>query len=139
MAITVKLTMLTGPHKGRHYLFRGPTHCTVGRAADCAVCLAGDERDRSISRHHCRLDINSSIRVQDLGSLNGTYRNGHKLEPVEPPRDPESVKRTMSVAAEVEHGDMITVGESTFQIDKLEGSADTRAEAAGKTECAVVC
>jgi hypothetical protein len=45
----------------------------------------------------------------------------------------------MSVAAEVEHGDMITVGESTFQIDKLEGSADTRAEAAGKTECAVVC
>lgn len=140
MATTVRLTVLTGPHKNRRFCFRGPTHCIVGRASDCTVRLSGDTRDRGISRHHCRLDINACVRVQDLGSLNGTYRNGRKLEPADMPEDAEALLRQLSVAAEVDDGDIITVGESSFQIDKVECLLEPwTEEPAGKTDCALVC
>ena len=140
MATTIRLTVLTGPHKGQRFCFRGPAHCTIGRAADCSVRLFGDERDRMISRHHCQLDINSCVRVQDLGSLNGTYRNGHRLEPADMPEGAEGLMRKLSVAAEVEDGDVITVGETSFQVNKVDCPLDELSAGTGaKTDCQLVC
>jgi len=49
----------------------------VGRREDCDLRIPlGD-----VSRKHCRLIIDGdNIRVEDLGSSNGTYRNGERIQ-----------------------------------------------------------
>src|SRR5438552_18233167 len=82
MVTAVRLTVLTGPHKNRKFCFCGSTRCQMGRALDCFIQLSGTARDQLISRHHCQLDINLPlVQVQDLGSQNGTYINGEKVNP----------------------------------------------------------
>jgi hypothetical protein len=120
MCDTLRLTMLTGPHKGTRYCYRGPLPCVLGRGNDCTVQFAGDPRDESTSRRHCQLLLDPPcIRLQDLGSLNGTYLNGHMLEwdsaaaarlclyPAPPP------------PAEVESGDIITIGANSFRVEMV--------------------
>jgi hypothetical protein len=83
----------------------------VGRATDCFIELSGTERDQSISRHHCRLDINPpALQVQDLGSTNGTYLNGKEVGPA-----PKELCEKISLF--VEHGDLLTVGGTTLRVD----------------------
>ena len=50
---------------------------TIGRREDCDLRIpVGD-----VSRKHCRLVLSAdNIRVQDLGSSNGTYVNGSKVQ-----------------------------------------------------------
>ena len=57
MAKTARLTVLTGPHRGRRFCFRGASNCLVGRGSDCFMRFAGFERDLEISRHHCKLEV----------------------------------------------------------------------------------
>jgi pSer/pThr/pTyr-binding forkhead associated (FHA) protein len=117
MAETVRLTVLTGPHKGRRYCFRGPTSCLVGRADDCSVRFAGSERDQSISRHHCQLNIDPPcVRLQDLGSRNGTYLNGRAVGG-KAAKDTAALLRGGSPIAPVEDGAIITIGGTSFTIE----------------------
>jgi pSer/pThr/pTyr-binding forkhead associated (FHA) protein len=118
MATTIRLTVLTGAHKNRKYCFCGPTHCEVGRALDCFVQLSGTERDQLISRHHCRLEIDPPlVHVADLGSSNGTYVNGSKVEPISTRTgDPPGSEKVV----DVNNGDLITVGGTTFQVDVVD-------------------
>jgi eukaryotic-like serine/threonine-protein kinase len=120
----VKLRLLTGPHKNRSFCFEAPMCCTVGRAEDCAVRLSGNEKDCMVSRHHCRLEISPvCVRIQDLGSLNGTFRNGKKLAPEEAALTGAMAQlcRKQSVAESVEDGDIITVGTTSIQVNMIEG------------------
>jgi predicted component of type VI protein secretion system len=115
MATTVRLKLLTGPHKNRKYCFNGPTRCEVGRAFDCFVQLSGTERDLLISRHHCQLDIDPPmVRIGDLGSINGTYINGKKVEPTF--RNAAATPGDATFV-DVENGDLITIGGTTFRVD----------------------
>src|SRR5678816_3257623 len=52
----------------------------IGRREDCDLRIPlGD-----VSRKHCRIIKDaSSIRVEDLGSSNGTYRNGERIQQCE--------------------------------------------------------
>jgi pSer/pThr/pTyr-binding forkhead associated (FHA) protein len=52
----------------------------IGRREDCDLRIPlGD-----VSRKHCRLIVDGdTIRVEDLGSSNGTYRNGERLQQTE--------------------------------------------------------
>jgi len=122
MADTIRLTVLTGPHKDSKYCFRGPSLSKIGRDPDCFVQLFGTRRDMLISRCHCRLDIDPpNIRVRDLNSSNGTYINGKKVEPADPGpaalADPADEGRSNAV---LEHGDVLTVGGTTFRVDIVE-------------------
>lgn len=120
MATTVKLTVLTGPHRGERFCFRGATLCTLGRAHDCFVRLAGGEKDLAISRHHCQLDINPPcVLVQDLGSANGTYVNGKKLEPAGPDLV-HTLNSFMQNPVVEEGGNIIVVGGTTLRIDVVD-------------------
>jgi hypothetical protein len=111
MVATVRLTVLTGPHKGRRFCFRGPTSCLVGRAEDCLVRFAGDVRDQCISRHHCQLHLGPPcIRLEDLGSKNGTYVNGRAIEAA-------ALLQGEAPTAAIEDGDIITIGGSSLQIE----------------------
>jgi pSer/pThr/pTyr-binding forkhead associated (FHA) protein len=77
MSATIRLTVLTGPHKGNRYCLRGANTVLIGRSAECEVCLCGTERDKMISRRHCQVAVDAPmLRVRDLGSMNGTYING---------------------------------------------------------------
>jgi hypothetical protein len=77
MPSTVTLCVVHGPLRGAEFVFTERTTTIVGRAADCTPRLPGDAGHRTVSRHHCLIDINPpAVRIRDFGSLNGTYING---------------------------------------------------------------
>ncbi len=77
----VTLTLDNGPEKGREFVFEERISCIVGRQDECHPHFPDDEQHRTISRHHCLLDVNPpDICVRDLGSLGGTYVNGELLD-----------------------------------------------------------
>src|SRR5437870_6483923 len=122
MATTVKLTVLTGPHKNDRYCFRGPCLSKVGRTSECFVQLSGTLRDLPISRCHCRLDIDPpNIQVRDLNSSNGTFVNGRKVEPVEQvPDEITDWADGESSNSVLRDGDLLTVGGTTLRVDIVE-------------------
>jgi len=66
------LIVETGPQAGLTYvLAEGDT--IAGRGADCDIFLG----DVTVSREHARFNVEGgALRIQDLGSTNGTYVNG---------------------------------------------------------------
>ena len=66
------LVVETGPQAGLAYVL-GPGETVVGRGTDSDIFL----EDITVSRHHARFTVDDSgLRVEDLGSTNGTYVNG---------------------------------------------------------------
>lgn len=60
---------------GRHYTLGPGTHI-VGRLADAAVAIDNP----AVSRQHARIVVSvGAATIEDLGSRNGTYRNGQRL------------------------------------------------------------
>jgi hypothetical protein len=87
----LRLTVETGPHKGTRYCLSSSRGSLIGRDPDCLVQLSGTERDCTISRRHCQLAFDPDefvVRLQDLGSRNGTYVDGRKIERVSLGEDP---------------------------------------------------
>ena len=77
----LRLTVVTGPHRGEKFCLRGEAECLMGRAKECFIQLAGTERDQFISRQHCRLSLDgSSLTIEDLGSLCGTFLDGERVK-----------------------------------------------------------
>jgi pSer/pThr/pTyr-binding forkhead associated (FHA) protein len=120
MAETVRLTVLTGPHKGNRFCFRGSGPATLGRASDCQICFCGAERDLCISRRHCQLTFDPpAVLVNDLGSANGTYVNGQKADPAALEGEVCPVEEALnSVVAQ--DGDILTVGGTTLRINIMD-------------------
>jgi ABC transport system ATP-binding/permease protein len=57
------------PQQDKSWLF--------GSAPDCDVVVP----QRTVSAHHCRLSaIPDGFRIEDVGSTNGTFVNGHKIQ-----------------------------------------------------------
>jgi len=71
---------------------------TVGRAAGCTVTL----EDNYVSQLHARLfRKDGAVYVEDLGSTNGTYVNGQKL----------------NGTALVKRGDLVRIGSTVLEVD----------------------
>jgi pSer/pThr/pTyr-binding forkhead associated (FHA) protein len=70
------LIVASGPRRGLHWaLADGATR--VGRDPDDGIFLD----DITVSRHHSEFVVNGDVlMVNDLGSTNGTYVNGVRLE-----------------------------------------------------------
>lgn len=68
----------TGPLNGQRWLIE--RMLVVGRDASCDIVIA----DRQVSRYHARLTPGAEgVLLEDLGSKNGTFCNGQRLdEPV---------------------------------------------------------
>jgi len=74
----VTLRVLSGPHAGRSFIFDQHDTFLIGRAETAHLCLPDD---RYFSRNHCILEIAPPRAfLRDLGSLNGTYVNGQKVQ-----------------------------------------------------------
>jgi serine/threonine-protein kinase len=74
----VDLKVLAGPYKGRVFNFTQPDTFLIGRTEDSHLCLP---EDKFFSRHHCMLEIAPPrCFLRDLGSTNGTFVNGQRVE-----------------------------------------------------------
>jgi serine phosphatase RsbU (regulator of sigma subunit)/pSer/pThr/pTyr-binding forkhead associated (FHA) protein len=74
------LVTLRGPDTGRQFPL-SQERTVLGRNHDCPVCLLGKQVSRQHARILCQDDVFS---LEDLGSSNGTYLNGQRLEPHAP-------------------------------------------------------
>ena len=72
----VKLKVLRGGSSGKEIAIKGP-HFVIGRSDECNLRANSD----AISRKHCAISLkNEDVIVRDLGSRNGTYLNGEKVD-----------------------------------------------------------
>ncbi|MGI9036568.1 MAG: protein kinase domain-containing protein [Pyrinomonadaceae bacterium] len=76
----VTLRVISGPHTGRAFTFNQHETFLIGRSDTAHFCLP---EDRYFSRNHCILEIAPpQIFLRDLGSTNGTYVNGQRVESI---------------------------------------------------------
>lgn len=92
-ARTPTLRFLDGSLAGRR--FPVPSECVLGRQADITVA------DPGVSRRHAAIrPAGDALEVRDLGSANGTWVNGDRLE---------GARRVLA-------GDLIKIGHTTIEI-----------------------
>lgn len=66
----------SGPRRGLHWSL-GEGVVEAGRNPEAAIFLD----DVTVSRHHAAFEVTDGLLVvRDLGSTNGTYVNGHRVE-----------------------------------------------------------
>ncbi|MCB1023477.1 MAG: protein kinase [Acidobacteria bacterium] len=76
----VILRVIAGPHIGRIFTFDQHDTFLIGRSETANFCLP---EDRFFSRNHCLLEIAPpQIFLRDLGSTNGTYVNGLRVDAI---------------------------------------------------------
>ncbi|MEP6850481.1 MAG: FHA domain-containing serine/threonine-protein kinase [Acidobacteriota bacterium] len=101
----VTLHVVAGPQTGRVFTFDQHDTFMIGRSEDAQFCLP---HDRFFSRHHCILEIAPpQCFLRDLGSLNGTYVNGIKVE-----------------TAHLKNGDRIQGGETVLEVEVASDNAE---------------
>lgn len=127
MAAKVTLAIVQGKLQGREFVFEERDTCIVGRADECRPQLPDDTDHRTISRHHCLLDINPpDIRIRDFGSLNGTYVNRKKIGQRQPDQTPEEGAQLQFPEHDLQDGDEILLGDTVFRVAiEAESAAET--------------
>ena len=101
----VNLKVTHGPYKGRIFSFTQHDTFLIGRNPDAHLCLPND---RYFSRNHCLLEMNPPhSHLRDLGSTNGTFLNGHRVQ-----------------NAFLNNGDRIQCGETILVVEVTTESVD---------------
>ena len=101
----VTLNVVAGPQTGRAFSFDQHDTYMIGRSEDAHFCLP---QDRFFSRHHCILEIAPPRAfLRDLGSTNGTFVNGIRVE-----------------TAHLKSGDRIQGGETVLEVEVGAGGDD---------------
>ena len=102
-----------------------PGEITLGRAADNVVQLP----DRNVSRHHAKLVLGAdgAGHAEDLGSYNGVFVNGARIEGKSPLR-PGDVVRLGDVQLELRHNAPTAMGDEPTQRQNLLGPETTQPE-----------
>ncbi|HZY84466.1 MAG TPA: FHA domain-containing protein [Gemmataceae bacterium] len=137
MSAQVILTATHGDLEGREFAFDEPATCVIGRCIDCQVRPPGD--DWTVSRHHCLLEVDPPlVRVQDLGSLNGSYVNGEMVGQRDRAVRPDEAARLVQPVVELLDGDELRVGNTCFRVAVLltppEGAEPVPAGCAGHSD-----
>ena len=96
----VTLNVVAGPQTGRTFTFDQHDTFMIGRSEDSHFCLP---HDRFFSRHHCIVEIAPpQAFLRDLGSTNGTFVNGLRVE-----------------STYLKHGDRIQGGETVLEVQVI--------------------
>ncbi len=107
MAGKVILEVTKGENLGKRYEYDRPFLAFVGRQEDCAIVIP----ENTVSRYHCLLDINPPrVKLQDFGSLNGTFINGEKIGQRKRDQSPKDVEDEVHREYPVHDGDVIRLG-----------------------------
>jgi pSer/pThr/pTyr-binding forkhead associated (FHA) protein len=113
----IVLTVTQGALHGKEFIFKDPALCTIGRADDCEIQMPGDLASADISRHHCLLEIDPpAIRVRDLGSKNGTFVNGKRIEQNQNHTPRWETTPDVSEDQELKDGDELRLGHTLFRV-----------------------
>ena len=111
----IKLVIKNGRFAGKEYTLADGQLCLVGRAGDCSLQLPNDFIHLDVSRHHCLLDVDPPhVRVRDLGSRNGTFLNGRRVQPAAVP-DAEG-PAPFDPRFALEDGDVLNLGGTIFRV-----------------------
>ena len=79
------LVFLAGPNAGRRYNLKDGDYI-LGRRSDCQIFVP----DMRVSRQHARIHRDNSVwALEDLGSNNGTYVNGERVQTISLQHDDE--------------------------------------------------
>jgi pSer/pThr/pTyr-binding forkhead associated (FHA) protein len=114
MNTSVTLTLMDEDRIADEFVFTDRTRCIVGRARDCDINVPADVLHQDVSRHHCEFEIEPpSIRLRDLGSLNGTRVNGVKVGRRDNPKSSDDETIGASQAIDLNPGDEVTLGQHT--------------------------
>jgi pSer/pThr/pTyr-binding forkhead associated (FHA) protein len=117
----VTFHVAAGPQTGRDFTFDQHETFMIGRSEDAQFCLP---HDRFFSRHHCLVEVAPpQAFLRDLGSTNGTFVNGIRVE-----------------SAYLKSGDRIQGGETILEVEVTAGieEASDLAETAGRTNPSMV-
>jgi eukaryotic-like serine/threonine-protein kinase len=110
----VTLHVVAGPQTGRDFTFDQHDTFMIGRSEDSQFCLP---HDRFFSRHHCLLEIAPpQAFLRDLGSTNGTFVNGIRVE-----------------TAHLKHGDRIQGGETVLEVEVASDNIQNKGSAFEKS------
>lgn len=96
------LIFLAGPNAGRRYKLREQGDYIIGRRSDCQIFVP----DMRVSRQHARIHHErGSWVLEDLGSNNGTFVNGERIQSVKLKNQDEISIATNSIRVEMpDHG-----------------------------------
>ena len=91
---SVTLSVVAGQLNPTVFTAKERITCIIGRASDCIPHVPDDAAHRTVSRHHCLLDINPpDIRIRDFGSRNGTYLMRRRSASASPAKLPRTLAR----------------------------------------------
>ncbi|HTJ43315.1 MAG TPA: SpoIIE family protein phosphatase [Kofleriaceae bacterium] len=94
------IVFLAGPNAGRRYKLADGDY-VIGRRSDCQVFVP----DMRVSRQHARIRReNGRFWIEDLGSNNGTYVNGNRIQQ----------------ASDLRHEDEITIANNRIRVEMPE-------------------
>ena len=100
------LVFLAGPIAGRRYKL-GEGEYVIGRRSDCQIFVP----DMRVSRQHARLWRNGDAwSLEDLGSNNGTYINGARLQS----------------ATELRHDDEIMIANNRIRVESQDAPSEPK-------------
>lgn len=117
-ASTIRLIVTRGDLDEKEFVFRNHARCVIGRAEDCDIQVPRDLLHVDVSRHHCMLEIDPpTLRVRDLGSLNGTLVNGEPIGQRPHDETPEAADRFASEEQELKDGDELQVGSTVLRVN----------------------
>src|SRR5438067_1798237 len=110
------LVLRIGNDKRSYTLSPGSPPIVIGRAPDVTLAL----KATLLSRRHCELALTEKgLELHDLGSANGTFVNGRRVQGVE-----------------LQPGDLIQVGDVDIRVEfNMSGSWVTHAAQAGDLRC----
>src|SRR4051794_13790640 len=98
------LVFLAGPIAGRRYKLADGEY-VIGRRSDCQIFVP----DMRVSRQHARLwKTGEAWEIEDLGSNNGTFVNGVKVQS----------------ATQIRHDDEILIANNRIRVETRESSPD---------------
>ena len=110
------LRFISGKYQGGEFPLRSNREIVIGRSSDLDMVLVED----MVSRRHAKITTtDGGILIQDVGSTNGTFVNGEKIEGV----------------ARLSEGDRILVGTSIIKVVAVDSAtAESEAEARRRLE-----
>ena len=85
----VRLVVLDGPDSGREFPLAGAFAIAIGRDDAAGIVIEDDQ----VSRRHALLIVfEDGARVDDLGSTNGTWVNGSRVDTPHPLREGDELR-----------------------------------------------
>jgi Domain of unknown function (DUF4388)/Inner membrane component of T3SS, cytoplasmic domain len=110
------LRFISGKYQGGEFPLRANREIVIGRSSDLDMVLVED----MVSRRHAKITTaDGNLTIQDVGSTNGTFVNGEKIEGV----------------AQLAEGDRILVGTSIIKVVAVDAnSPDSEADARRRLE-----